>query len=718
MKTTNRWKTLMVICGLVFAGTSSAQSSLKGVAVPTPPNLSTYVTNVAAAKVLGKALFWDMGVGNDNKQACASCHFHAGADNRAKNQLAPALDDGNIFVMPVFNPTKSGNAGGPNYTVKKSDFPFHVLSNPLDRNSGIVFDTDDILSSQGIFHFTGNTGIVSPPPIPGFDGNCSGLRDTHPFKIATANAIGKIYTRRVEPRNSPTTINAIFNFRNFWDGRANNRFNGSSPFGDRDTAAGIYVVNASNLLDKIKVSIPNASAASQAVGPPASEFEMACGNRGWIEHIARKLLGSNLATRKALAGQAVSSTDSLLATYRDASGIGLNKTYPELIRLAFSNAYWRGGEPSLPGAQLNINGVNYTQMEANFSLFFGLAVQLYESTLVSDDAPIDRYFASPGLAADPTKLTQTEKDGLTVFLGKGKCVACHDGPQLTGAGTPNYQDAQQGKLISRMIMGDGGVAHYDEGFYNIGVRPTFEDVGVGAVLGGYPLSFTRQLKNSLGMPFLLGSPSAPFVDPFTVDSCKFAVLLNGTPNNTSPPVCQPSVLTGFRTAVDGAFKTPTLRNVELTGPYFHNGSRKTLEEVVEFYNRGGDRRGPSGNDTTGFQNSGSLVQEYNLSNLDADITPLNLNTYEQTSLVAFLKRPLTDDRVRCDKAPFDHPELRIPNGHLGDNVAVTPIGGGPFGMLNYIAADSMLTVPAVGSAGMCGANLSGARLPFDQTLAP
>jgi len=37
----------------------------------------------------------------------------------------------------------------------------------------------------------------------------------------------------------------------------------------------------------------------------------------------------------------------------------------------------------------------------------------------------------------------------------------------------------------------------------------------------------------------------------------------------------------------GMFKTPTVRNVELTAPYMHNGVYKTLEEVVDFYNKGG-----------------------------------------------------------------------------------------------------------------------------------
>jgi cytochrome c peroxidase len=641
------------------------------------------VTNIAASKALGKALFWDRQVSSYKLQACASCHFHAGADNRAKNQLDPGLLHQTVALRNVFNPTRSGAAGGPNYTVRKADFPFHVLSNPLLRDSTVLFDTNDIMSSQGVHSTIFNS---SAGQLLGIGERCSAVADPV-FKV------GGINTRKVEPRNSPTTINAIFNFRNFWDGRANNRFNGSSPFGDRDPNAGIYILNGSNQLQKIAISIPNASLASQAVGPPPNSFEMSCGNGGWLE-VARHLLNGNTNSVRALINTEVSTTDSLLAPYVSLPLTGLNKTYPELIRLAFSNAYWSGGDPSGPQVFVNIGGTNYTQMEVNFSFFFGLAVQLYESTLVSDDAPIDRYFASPGLPADPNRLTQTEKDGLTVFLGKGKCVNCHSGPQLTNAGTPNYQDAQQGALVSRMIMGDGNVAHYDEGFYNIGVRPTIEDIGIGGRDPfGKPLSFTRQHKAKVKF-------GTPFVDPFTVDDCKFEV---------NP--CVPSVAATYRTAVDGAFKAPTVRNVELTGPFFHNGSRKTLEEVIEFYNRGGDRRGPNGNDTTGFNNT--VESENNLSNLDADIQPLNLTVTEQATLAAFLKRPLTDDRVRCDKAPFDHPALQIPIGHLGNT---TSVQNNPY--TSGLAIDDLLVIPAVGSAGMCGANLSGARLPFDQTLAP
>ena len=71
----------------------------------------------------------------------------------------------------------------------------------------------------------------------------------------------------------------------------------------------------------------------------------------------------------------------------------------------------------------------------------------------------------------------------------------------------------------------------------------------------------------------------------------------------------------------GAFKTPTLRNVALTAPYFHNGSAATLAEVVAFYNRGGDVAGHT-----------------------PLIFPLGLSSAEQADLVAFLEA-LTDPIV-------------------------------------------------------------------------
>src|SRR5437667_10265338 len=92
--------------------------SLAHVAPPDVPNLNQFLNPgpaaMQAALVLGKAFFWDMQVGSDG-QACGSCHFHAGADSRAKNQLNPGLP-GNP-PHPTFGLRVRGLSRlGPNYT--------------------------------------------------------------------------------------------------------------------------------------------------------------------------------------------------------------------------------------------------------------------------------------------------------------------------------------------------------------------------------------------------------------------------------------------------------------------------------------------------------------------------------------------------------------------------------------------------------------------------
>ena len=125
--------------------------SLKTISVPLPSNLDEFVKNRAFAVVLGKALFWDMDVGSD-RQACASCHFHAGADDRVKNQFNPGFPiTADMSFGDAFGRTGSGAQAGPNYTAVAGDFPLHRLSNPEDRQSFVLYDSDDRFSSQGTF---------------------------------------------------------------------------------------------------------------------------------------------------------------------------------------------------------------------------------------------------------------------------------------------------------------------------------------------------------------------------------------------------------------------------------------------------------------------------------------------------------------------------------------------------------------------------------------
>jgi cytochrome c peroxidase len=91
---------------------SEANEDWKGVPVPGPAGLGDLVRDRNAAIALGKALFWDTEAGS-NGQACASCHFQAGADNRVKNQMNPGILGGDTsFTRPL----GGGGAGGPNYT--------------------------------------------------------------------------------------------------------------------------------------------------------------------------------------------------------------------------------------------------------------------------------------------------------------------------------------------------------------------------------------------------------------------------------------------------------------------------------------------------------------------------------------------------------------------------------------------------------------------------
>ncbi len=127
------------------------------------------------------------------------------------------------------------------------------------------------------------------------------------------------------------------------------------------------------------------------------------------------------------------------------------------------------------------------------------------------------------------------------------------------------------------------------------------------------------------------------------------------------------------TGVDGAFKTPILRNVTLTAPYFHNGGQLTLEQMLTFYNRGGD------------------FAIDNLGNLSPNIHPLGLDQDDLNDLVAFLEA-LTDERVACEMAPFDHPEITLPDGHEGSTSSVSDNGNG-----NAVDRDDIIS--AVGATG-------------------
>src|SRR5207245_5332209 len=177
--------------------------------------------------------------------------------------------------------------------------------------------------------------------------------------------------------------------------------------------------------DLVKVSLNNSSLASQAVGPPGNDVEMSAAGRN-LKDIGKKLLAL-----QPLGEQRVSANDSVLGPQSSASGVGLRTSYADLIRQAFQPQGWNSSATLTDPA----TGRSYTMMEFNFSLFWGLAIQTWEATLISDQTPLDRF-----LAGDNAAISDQAKSGLSVFGGKGRCNKCHAGPEMTEASVLGIQE--------------------------------------------------------------------------------------------------------------------------------------------------------------------------------------------------------------------------------------------------------------------------------------
>lgn len=196
------------------------------------------------------------------------------------------------------------------------------------------------------------------------------------------------------------------------------------------------------------------------------------------------------------------------------------------------------------------------------------AIASFERTIVSGDSPFDRYY----FADDHQAMGPAAVRGLALFVGKARCVSCHRIEQTQALFTDNR-------------------------FHNIGV--------------GFKRIHGNEAKTA--SEFLHSKRAGASVDKTVLtkrnmsELGRFAVTENPT--------------------TVGAFKTPTLRNIEKTAPYMHDGSLDSLEAVVDFYNNGG--REQEDDPLSGFLSGG--------------IRPLGLSKAEKTDLVAFLKALTSPD---------------------------------------------------------------------------
>jgi len=577
-------------------------ASLKTITVPGPTaaELADLIQDKNAAIALGKAFFWEMQFGSDGQTACATCHFNAGADSRTMNQADPGLRrvDGN--GNPAADSTTFHAGFGPNHALSLSDFPLHTSTR----------DNNNIVGSQGVFRNNFNDVVLGQAAE-----NETSVADPV-WSIDDGNG-GTVNVRRSTPRNAPPVINAVFNYRNFWDGRAQRTFNGVNPFGAGDPNARLISVDPSNPNATVEVTLrlSNSALASQAVGPPGSDVEMSAAGRPFVK------MGKKMLMLTPLALQQVAPDDSVLGSLSAAPANGLTTNYVSMIQAAFLPKWWSSSVVVDANSNILFNGTpqntdEYSQMEYNFSMFWGVAIQMYESTLVSDSSRFDQF-----MEGNRSALTSLEQLGLNRFEGKGGCINCHNGAEFTDATVSNVLH-HGGSVVEQL---PGGRWH-DIGFHNIGVRPTTDDMGIAAS------------------------------DPSGLASLSVAQLASmGEVSGTQVPA-------GAPVSVGGAVKTPSLRNVELTAPFFVNGGQATLSQVVDFYSHRGD---------------------FPSADMDPNLERASFGPLDKIAVVAFLKS-LTDERVRSQSAPFDHPSLTVPNGAVVNNGVLT---------------EQTITIPATGAAG-------------------
>ena len=274
---------------------------------------------------------------------------------------------------------------------------------------------------------------------------------------------------------------------------------------------------------------------------------------------------------------------------------------PTVLNAAYMKTlFWDGREPDLEGQskQPFINPVegglpDHSPLLAvirkdpayveSFRVVFGVepdaitidhvarAIASFERTLVSGNSAFDRYY----FAGDRKALTAAQVRGLQVFVGQGRCVSCHRIEQTQA-----------------LFM--------DNRFHNIGV--------------GFKRIRGKELETARA--FLRAKRAGADVDKTVLTRQNMSELGRFAVTENLTEV--------------GAFKTPTLRNVELTAPYMHDGSLATLEDVVDFYNNGGREK-----DTDPLSPF-----------LSGGIRPLDLSDAQKKDLVAFLKALTSPDVAR------------------------------------------------------------------------
>jgi cytochrome c peroxidase len=249
---------------------------------------------------------------------------------------------------------------------------------------------------------------------------------------------------------------------------------------------------------------------------------------------------------------------------------GRAKTLEDQAALPIVNSI-EMGQPNLNAAVVRIAAVD--EYQGAFNRVFGRpiggpdllrAIASYERTLASFNSPFDRF-----IAGDKNAIGAAAQRGWDLFNTRARCNKCH-------ALTETKRDA---------------TLFTDNDFHNIGIGIIRHNV----------VALARQAEQ------LVNSGDAAAIDRAALQTDMSALG---------------RFLITKKESDIASFKTPGLRNLLVTGPYFHDGSQVTLWDVMDHYNKG-----------DGLQNPW----------LDEDIQPLALTEREIDDVVAFLASLTSDD---------------------------------------------------------------------------
>jgi cytochrome c peroxidase len=285
-------------------------------------------------------------------------------------------------------------------------------------------------------------------------------------------------------------------------------------------------------------------------------------------------------------------TDSPLTVSEGIDKLTGTRNAPTVVNAAyFDSQFWDGRAPSLedqalqpfinpvemglpdhepilkvvrsdPGYAAEFEDVFGTSGEAITMTEVTQAIAAFERTRISADSPFDRWYFGGEWGA----LNEAQRRGFDVFVNQGRCVSCHVVEQTQALFTDNR-------------------------FHNIGV-------GINGIQDDVPELVEAFLE---------------------ADATQAEVDIEVLSDKRTSELGRFAITRGFDGL--GAFKTPTLRNVAATAPYMHDGSLKTLRDVVVHYNNGG------------VTVEGEPVNNF----LSGGIRPLELTDAEIDDLVAFME---------------------------------------------------------------------------------